>query len=290
MPDVKKDHDPRYKTVGIAWPSLILSLIFIFGAPLNFFLVATDFYQWYWGLFIGICLYNSAFTIWHEAAHFNIFEKRQPNNFIGWLSSIVNIFPAFFRQRHDHLLHHRHLLDIEYDRTVYRARGPIWFLPFRILDEMKTYGPYNLSYGLKHSKELFYDRLHYILMLAILVSIVLSQTYMAFLICCLLPRLIILPIHVTYVCYLPHIGLPKDRQRGTRILSVGPLKYLIYFHNYHAVHHLWPNIPWYLYPAFYKKNFVYLKEYGVDQPVAVYKAPIYGDDESWGTGHGAPRA
>ena len=63
-----------------------------------------------------------------------------------------------------------------------------------------------------------------------------------------------------YVNYLPHVGLPPDRYLGTRILDVGWLTPLVLAHNYHAIHHLWPTIPWHGYLARFREKFDYLEE------------------------------
>ena len=38
---------------------------------------------------------------------------------------------------------------------------------------------------------------------------------------------------------------------------------LVLNHNYHAVHHLWPTVPWYQYRKIYEKKLEYLKQHGV---------------------------
>jgi fatty acid desaturase len=66
-----------------------------------------------------------------------------------------------------------------------------------------------------------------------------------------------------YVNYLPHVGLPPDRYRGTRIIDLPWLTPLLLNHNYHAIHHLWPNIPWYAYRATFLHERDHLESHGV---------------------------
>jgi beta-carotene hydroxylase len=66
-----------------------------------------------------------------------------------------------------------------------------------------------------------------------------------------------------YVNYLPHVGLPPDRFRGTRIIDVPWLTVALLGHNYHAIHHLWPAIPWHRYRTTYVQKIAYLREHGV---------------------------
>ncbi|MFI5205963.1 MAG: fatty acid desaturase, partial [Candidatus Paceibacterales bacterium] len=140
------NHIERYAARNTAWPTVFISLFFILGVPTNLILTTRGVWPLWVGFLIGIVLYNFGFTIWHEAAHGNIVPKnRTLNDLFGILGSIANILPAFFRQRHDHLLHHNHLMDIEYDRTVYRARGPYWHVLLSILEEVRTYKPYSIK-------------------------------------------------------------------------------------------------------------------------------------------------
>jgi fatty acid desaturase len=66
-----------------------------------------------------------------------------------------------------------------------------------------------------------------------------------------------------YINYLPHRGLDPDDFRGTRITAVGWLTPLILNHNYHAVHHIWPTVPWHRYREIYRNKRDYLIRHGV---------------------------
>ena len=50
---------------------------------------------------------------------------------------------------------------------------------------------------------------------------------------------------------------------GTRIIDVPWLTPLVLGHNYHAIHHLWPRIPWHRYPSTFTHKRSYLEEHGV---------------------------
>ena len=66
-----------------------------------------------------------------------------------------------------------------------------------------------------------------------------------------------------YINYLPHVGLPPDRFLGTRIIYVHWLTPWVLCHNYHAIHHLWPTIPWHRYTDRFESKLDYLKEHRV---------------------------
>jgi beta-carotene hydroxylase len=66
-----------------------------------------------------------------------------------------------------------------------------------------------------------------------------------------------------YINYLPHVGLPPHRFRGTRIIDLPWFTPLVLGHNYHAIHHLWPTIPWHGYKSTFREKQAYLREHGV---------------------------
>ena len=66
-----------------------------------------------------------------------------------------------------------------------------------------------------------------------------------------------------YINYLPHVGLPPHRYRGTRVVDVAWLTPLVLNHNYHAIHHLWPAIPWHRYRRVFRRERAQLEQHGV---------------------------
>jgi fatty acid desaturase len=66
-----------------------------------------------------------------------------------------------------------------------------------------------------------------------------------------------------YINYLPHVGLPPHRFRGTRIIDVPWLTVVLLGHTHHAIHHLWPAIPWHRYRATFEQKRDYLREHEI---------------------------
>ena len=66
-----------------------------------------------------------------------------------------------------------------------------------------------------------------------------------------------------YINYLPHVGLPAHRYQGTRIVDVAWLTPLVLGHNYHAIHHLWPKVPWHRYREVFRERQELLRQHGV---------------------------
>ena len=81
-------------------------------------------------VFVGIVPIHFAFTIWHEAAHGTVSNRRWVNHVVGVLGMLPYMTP-YFIQRHVHLDHHRHLNEPGQDPNEVYAGGPLWELPLR---------------------------------------------------------------------------------------------------------------------------------------------------------------
>jgi fatty acid desaturase len=55
-------------------------------------------------------------------------------------------------------------------------------------------------------------------------------------------------------------------------VDVGWFTPLVLGHNYHAVHHVWPPVPWHQYRAVYRRKLDYLTKNGV-----VIERRVFGD-------------
>jgi ring-1,2-phenylacetyl-CoA epoxidase subunit PaaE len=210
---------------------------------------------------ISLIAIHLAFTIWHETVHGTVSNRKWINNAIG----IVGMWPyttPYFLQRAVHLEHHRFLNDPAHDPNQIYADGPLWQLPFRYLRTL-GYARRMLSNDPRTPMMRISDNF----VLAVVVAIYLLAFTQGFLfdlvLLWLVPVMIGKLILDLYVNYLPHVGLPQDRFLGTRIIDLAWLTPLVLAHNYHAIHHLWPTIPWHAYIARYREKADYLRENGV---------------------------
>lgn len=89
----------------------------------------------------------------------------------------------------------------------------------------------------------------------------------------LVPVLIAKVIMDWYINYLPHVGLPADFHRGTRIVDIPWLTPLVLAHNYHAIHHLWTYLPWHRYTRVFQERMDKVKEYGVPIEKRFFRYP-----------------
>jgi ring-1,2-phenylacetyl-CoA epoxidase subunit PaaE len=210
---------------------------------------------------ISVLAIHLAFTIWHEAAHGTVSNRKWINNAVG----ILGMFPyttPYFLQRFVHLDHHKYLNDPDHDPNQIYASGPFWQLPIRYLQTVgyarRMLDEDPRSPAMRASDGFF------MALVAILYLVALWQGFFVdLLLLWLLPVVIAKVILDWYVNFLPHVGLPQDRFLGTRIIDVDWLTPLVLGHNYHAVHHLWPTIPWHAYTARYREKNAYLRENGV---------------------------
>lgn len=202
-----------------------------------------------------------AFTIWHEAAHSNVSNRKWVNNVVGVLGMIPYVTP-YFLQRHVHLQHHKFLNVPQKDPNLIYADGPFWQLPIRYARtigytrDMLSEDPRSVAMKISDYS-----------VLALIAGVHLVALYEGVLLDVLLiwavPLVAAKIVMDWYVNYLPHVGLPADRFLGTRIIDQALLTPVILQHNYHAIHHLWPTIPWHGYPAVFRDKREELERHGV---------------------------
>ncbi|MDJ0980864.1 MAG: fatty acid desaturase [Kiloniellales bacterium] len=201
-----------------------------------------------------------AFTIWHEAVHRNVFRSTWANNVVG----VVGMFPymtPYFMQRWIHLQHHTRLNEIDDPNRIY-AQGSFWKLPLRY--------PQALGYAKKLldvDPRAPLERRADLALLAAVVAVYAAGAWAGALLDLLLlwflPVVIAKVVMDWYINYLPHVGLPASRYGGTRVVDVPWFTPLVLGHNYHAIHHLWPTIPWHRYRAVFREKLSDLRRHGV---------------------------
>ncbi len=248
--ELKLDH----RTLGLLYLQWILfggNFVLYWLAPLPLWIHVT----------IGIIAIHLSFTIWHEAAHGTISTRRWLNDAAGVLGMFPYMTP-YFMQRFVHLDHHKYLNEPDKDPNQIYAAGPFWQLPFRYVRAI-AYAKKMLltdprSRGMRISDITILAGIGLIFIISIWQHFFVDLFWLW-----LLPLAIAKVIMDWYVNFLPHTGLPPDRFLGTRIIDVRFLTPWVLCHNYHAVHHLWPTIPWHSYIARYRARFEYLVEHRV---------------------------
>ena len=243
-----------------AWPTVLL-LVSMYGLLVgNFALYRTAPGPLWLHIAVSTLALHLAFTIWHEAAHRNLSRHALASDVVGILGILPYMAP-YYLERWFHLQHHARL-NLEDDPNTIYMDGPFWQMPIRyprvlqyawkrMVDDPRTAGQKIVDaavplcvlgiYALAWWKGALQD-----VVLLWFVPFVFAKVIMDW-----------------YVNYLPHVGLPPDRYRGTRIVDLPWLTPLLLNHNYHAIHHLWPNIPWYAYRATFLRERDHLESHGV---------------------------
>ena len=248
--ELKLDH----RTLGLLYLQWILfggNFILYWLAPLPLWV----------HIIISASAIHLAFTIWHEAAHGTISNRRWINDAAGILGMFPYMTP-YFMQRFVHLDHHKYLNEPDKDPNQIYAAGPFWQLPFRYVRAI-AYAKKMLSTD-PRSPGMRLSDMSGLAMIGLIFIISAWQGFFVDLLSLWLVPLVIAKVIMDwYINFLPHAGLPPDRFLGTRIIDVRWLTPWVLCHNYHAVHHLWPTIPWHSYIARYRARFEYLVEHRV---------------------------
>jgi beta-carotene hydroxylase len=209
---------------------------------------------------VAVVAIHLAFTIWHEAVHRNVSSRPWVNTLVGILGMFPYMTP-YFMQRWIHLQHHARLNERDDPNFVY-IDGPFWKI-FGRYPRALGYARKLLARDPRTPGERASDLLSLVAVAAVFGVAWLRGVLSDVLLLWLLPVVIAKVVMDWYVNYLPHVGLPAHRYGGTRVVDVGWLTPLVLGHNYHAIHHLWPNIPWYRYRGVFRERLDALRRNGV---------------------------
>ncbi len=217
---------------------------------------------------VGAAAIHLAFTIWHEAVHLNVSRRTWVNNAVGVLGMFPYMTP-YFMQRWIHLRHHARLNEPDDPNLIY-ADGPFRTIVFRYPRALR-YARQIMRDDPRRSGEKLADALFAMAVLSIYLVAWWSGYLREALLLWLLPVVIAKLVMDWYINYIPHTGLPAHRFKGTRVFDVAWLTPLVLAHNYHAVHHLWPNIPWHRYRRTFRRKLDYLRSNDVPIESRVFR-------------------
>jgi|SRR5262245_4796523 len=201
-----------------------------------------------------------AFTVWHEAVHRNVSSRPWVNTSVG----ILGIFPymtPYFMQRWIHLQHHARLNERDDPNFVY-VDGPFWRI-FGRYPRALGYARRLLERDPRTPGEKAADLASLLAVVSLYALAWRAGALVDLLLLWALPVAIAKIVMDWYINYLPHVGLPAHRTRGTRVVDVPWLTPLVLGHNYHAIHHLWPNLPWHRYRGVFRERLDWLTSHGV---------------------------
>lgn len=209
---------------------------------------------------LGAVAIHLAFTIWHESVHRNVSSLRWLNDAFG----ILGIFPymtPYYLQRWIHLQHHSYLNQPRDPNVIY-TDGPFSTILLRY-PRIIVFLRERIGEDPRSRSEKLADTLPMLGVAAIFGFAAWRGVLLDVMLLWLLPVVIAKVVMDWYINYLPHVGLPASRYRGTRVVDVPWLTPLVLGHNYHAIHHLWPALPWHRYRGVFRRERDALAERGV---------------------------
>jgi fatty acid desaturase len=203
---------------------------------------------------------HCAFTVWHEAVHGTVSRSPRVNDVVGVLGMLPYMTP-YFIQRWVHLEHHRKL-NREDDPNFIYTGGSLLTLPLRYVQALRYAGRL-MQADPRTPAQRASDIATTTMVGAVYVTALFTGHFWDVVVLWFLPVVVAKLVMDWYINYLPHRGLPPDRFLGTRIVDVAWFTPLVLNHNYHAVHHLWPTVPWHRYRQIFHKKRDYLTRHGV---------------------------
>jgi beta-carotene hydroxylase len=247
----------------VAWPSVALAFCIIGSFALVCTLGAMRVIPLWAGLIINSLLLYAIQTPLHEACHGNIAGRDSRwiwlNHLVGMLSGAILLheYKAF---RHMHLMHHRDTNDDDLDPDRWlKVSNPlvVLFRCFTIVPFYHYFFIHKIALNPKDPSN-FKVTAHVMAVYWLLYSIAFWLCVAGFwrevLALWLLPQWIGSAIIIYFFAYLPHKPHDtKNKWLATRIVKIsGPMAKIVnwvyLFQNYHLIHHLFPRIPFYLYP------------------------------------------
>jgi beta-carotene hydroxylase len=224
---------------------------------------------------IATAAIHLAFTIWHEAVHRNVSPRAWVNTAVGILGMFPYMTP-YFMQRWVHLQHHARLNEPDDPNFVY-TDGPFWTI-FARYPRALGYARTLLAKDPRTRGERASDLLGVLAVGALYAAAWRAGALVDLLLLWALPVAIAKVVMDWYINYLPHVGLPAHRYLGTRVVDVGWFTPLVLGHNYHAIHHLWPNVPWHRYRRVFRERLDALRRHGVPIEHRVFERRFRGRD------------
>lgn len=251
----------------VALPSILMGFGVVFSFLGVCYAGATGLIPLWLGLILNSLVLYAAQTPLHEACHGNIAGRDNSlmwlNHLIGYLCGYVLLheYKAF---RHLHLAHHRETNDEILDPDHWVKVDNPWLAFFRCATIVFYYNHFFFKTVIFQVHEPAKRKLalHVIASFWVLYGVMFWLAVMGWwaevLMLWLLPHYVASALIIYFFAYLVHQPHREtERYRDTNLfLFKGKIsKFLTWaycFQNYHLIHHLYPRIPFYLYPDAFK--------------------------------------
>lgn len=252
----------------VAWPTVAVAAAIVGAFALVTTLGAMHIIPLWLGLILNTFVLYAIQTPLHEACHGNIAGRDSSwlwlNHSVGYVCGalLLHEYKAF---RHMHLAHHRDTNNPDIDPDNWVAVQNPFKVFFRCMTIVFWYHHYFWKYIAFRPKVpgMLPLAIHIILSYAVLYGLALWLSVEGYwrevLALWIVPHFLASALIIYFFAYLTHKPHEvHERYRDTNVFWVrgkvlGPIvNWLYMFQNFHLVHHLFPRIPFYLYPKAFR--------------------------------------
>jgi beta-carotene hydroxylase len=198
----------------------------------------------------GLALY-ALYTVTHEAVHGTAHPHHGINRWLGRISAVLEgmTFPLF---RIVHLQHHAFTNDPDRDPDYVVGKTPRWLLPIWLAVRLTHDNSFVIRSRLwRHKRKGLVEHLVTMgLQFATVTALSVAGYGRAVVMLWLVPAVVagvVLHVTVALLVHYPHTS--QHPLEDTQVFPGTLWEVLTLGQNYHLVHHLWTNIPWYRYRA-----------------------------------------
>lgn len=207
------------------------------------------------------------FTVIHEAAHSNISKNKTMNDIIGLISSVwLGPFGTWYGFKYHHLNHHMYTNNIENDPDMWCSEKGFGGKKFILLRWATLDFHYVYSYIIDKKISLNYSRLvafEMIIKSILTFWIIYMFNFNNILIFWILPSRLAITLLAFAFDYLPHY--PHDVNKNeNKYLTTSYISFpwfiklflspIAFYQDYHIIHHLNTQIPFYKYSMAWESN------------------------------------
>lgn len=262
-----------------AWPTVVFAALVITGYLGTLALTAAGAVPLWLAMPVVAVLTYLSYTILHESAHGSISganpSLRWLNEALGYGAAWILMIPLT-AHRHEHLAHHRSTNDPDDDPdfiVANMAKSPLGAVQSAL---RVYYGQYRYYFSHRWGRGTRSQNL--ILCVEVIAALTPRLAFcaagfwlegMALLLVAWLAGLTLVLCLFAYIVHRPHRAVGRYVDTST-ILVEGPLgrvvTWLWVYQNYHSIHHLFPRVPFYRYPAVFAE---------IEQIMVAKGAPIY---------------
>ena len=271
------------KSPKLAIPTTIMFVFIMTGIISTWFYAMNGTIPMWVGSIINGLLSYGLFSVIHDSAHRSLSSNSWLNEGIGGIG-LFFLFPyaPMHPVRWVHNQHHIHA-NGPMDPDIFEHSAKWWQIPFKWSCFDAYYIYYFFKYGQKVLKKHFVNLVTYytLLTIAVIVALYMGYGYEILMLWFIPTRISLFLIAVVFVI-LPHhpatVTQAENKYMATtmRMGYEGLLTPLMVYQNYHLIHHLWPEIPFYkMHRAWYLKyDEINAENISIQKPFGIVPANI----------------